>query len=132
MDAKNYEGFVIVPFSTPIQQGLKTIYLLLKELSQFLFLFQIISIFFVHFSGPQEVKTFVDLVTNAAGESDFEHDRILDFEAVCQAFRPIIFNVRPDADFDDLYKACNETSIQATPDLFNKLVSQFNGNSRLS
>ena len=75
--------------------------------------------------GPQEVKTFVDLVTNAAGESDFEHDRILDFEAVCQAFRPIIFNVRPESDFEDLYEACNETSIHTTPDLYNKLVRNF-------
>ncbi|XP_066918681.1 E3 ubiquitin-protein ligase rnf213-alpha-like [Clytia hemisphaerica] len=71
--------------------------------------------------GPQEVKTFVDLVTNSAGESDYEHDRILDFESVCQAFRPIIFNVRREASFGDLHIACNETSIHTNTDIFYKL-----------
>ena len=68
------------------------------------------------------MKTFVDLVTNSAGESDYEHDRILDFESVCQAFRPMIFNVRPDASFEDLHIACNETSIHTNTDIFYKLV----------
>ena len=69
------------------------------------------------------MKTFVDLVTNAAGESDYEYDRILDFEAVCQAFRPIMFNVSRNAGFHEFYDACKETSIQANNDLFKKLVS---------
>jgi len=68
------------------------------------------------------VKTFVDLVTNAAGESDFEHDRILDFEAVCQNFRPIIFNVPIFSSFHTFYEACQETAIHTTSALIKKLV----------
>ena len=78
-------------------------------------------------SGPQEVKTFVDLVTNAAGESDFEHDRILDFEAVCQNFRPIIFNVPKNSNFHTFYEACQETAIHTTKPLIKKLVSNSRG-----
>lgn len=69
------------------------------------------------------MKTFVDLVTNAAGESDFEHDRIMDFEAVCQNFRPIIFNVPKDSNFQTFYEACQETAVHTTKPLIKKLVS---------
>ena len=57
---------------------------------------------------PKEVKTFVDLMSSAAGESDLEVKRVTCFEASCQAFAPIIFDLDDKSGFEDLFDSCQK------------------------
>ena len=73
----------------------------------------------------KEVKVFVEMMSIAAGESDFEVDRVAYFEASCQAFSPIIFDLNEDSGFCEFEKACKRTAsaITADPKIIEKLVS---------
>lgn len=61
----------------------------------------------------------------AAGESDYEVDRVACFEATCQAFAPIIFELDEDSGYAEFDNACRKTSdyFLSDPDIIEKLVS---------
>lgn len=73
---------------------------------------------------PKEVKTFVDLMSIAAGESDLEVKRVACFEASCQAFSPILFDLDAQSGFVSLVIACNKvlTAKVIDPDIKEKLI----------
>ena len=76
--------------------------------------------------GPAEVKVFVDMMSIAAGESDIELAEVACFDASCQAFGPMIFELDQQAGFVELNAICLEVmkSVEKDPNLINKLVSQ--------
>ena len=76
-------------------------------------------------SDSKEVKVFVEMMSIAAGESDYEVDRVAYFEASCQAFSPIIFDLNKDSGFLEFEKACKRTEHAVKSDLtiIDKLVS---------
>ena len=57
-----------------------------------------------------EVKHFVEMMSIAAGESEYEVDRVACFETCCQAFSPIIFDLDKNSGFDEFSKACKSTA----------------------
>ena len=76
------------------------------------------------FIGPKEVKVFVEMMSIAAGETDYEVDRVACFEASCLAFSPIIFNLNETSGFLQLHEACQRTAESLSDDhmLIDKLV----------
>ena len=76
-------------------------------------------------SDTKEVKVFVEMMSIAAGESDYEVDRVACFEASCQAFSPIIFDLNEDSGFQEFEEACKKTAdaVIADPTIIEKLVS---------
>ena len=81
--------------------------------------------FFFFHTDSKEVKVFVEMMSIAAGESDFEVDRVACFEASCQAFSPIIFDLNEESGFCEFEEACKRTAsaITADPKIIEKLVS---------
>jgi len=65
------------------------------------------------------------MMSIAAGESDYEVDRVAYFEACCQAFSPIIFNLNRDSGFKEFEEACQMTAcaLKEDPSIIDKLVS---------
>ena len=76
---------------------------------------------------------FVDLLSAAAGEADFEVDRVTCFEASCLAFSPIIFNLNRSSGYEEFYKACEKTSfiLNDDKDLIKNLVQYISYYSKL-
>ena len=72
----------------------------------------------------KEVKTFVDLLSISAGESDFEADRVSCLHTVCLEFEPIIFKLDINSGPFELIKCCREISEKVKNDgkLLDKLV----------
>ena len=66
------------------------------------------------------------MMSIAAGESDYEVDRVANFEASCQAFSPIIFDLNKDSGFKEFEEACKRTAncIKTDPKIIDKLVSR--------
>jgi len=85
----------------------------------------LISIVYDYALDSNEVKYFVEMMSIAAGESEFEVDRISGFEACCQAFSPIIFDLNEESGFDEFAKACKSTAeaLQKNPKIVENLVS---------
>lgn len=77
------------------------------------------------FIDPKEVKVFVEMMSIAAGEHDYEVDRVAFFKASCLAFSPIIFELNNDSGFAEVYNACEKTAASLTedPNIIDKLVS---------
>ena len=50
------------------------------------------------------------MMSIAAGEYDYEVDRVACFEASCLAFSPMIFVLNNISGFTELYKACEKTA----------------------
>ncbi|XP_066922902.1 E3 ubiquitin-protein ligase rnf213-alpha-like [Clytia hemisphaerica] len=63
-----------------------------------------------HLKDAKEVKVFVEMMSIAAGESDYEVDRVANFEACCQAFSPIIFELNNKSGFKEFQRACQRTA----------------------
>ena len=61
----------------------------------------------------------------AAGEDDYEVGRVACFEACCQAFSPIIFDLKEDSGFEEFEDACKRTASALRDDskIIEKLVS---------
>ena len=49
-------------------------------------------------------------MSNAAGENDYEVDRVKCFEASCVALGPLIFDLKESAGYKELHKALAETA----------------------
>ena len=79
----------------------------------------------LEFLDSKEVKVFVEMMSIAAGESDYEVDRVANFEASCQAFSPIIFDLNEGSGFKEFEEACKRTAkaIITDPKIIDKLVS---------
>lgn len=73
---------------------------------------------------PKEVKVFVEMMSIAAGENDYEVDRVTCFEASCIAFSQVIFSLNEQSGFRELYDACKHVSEQLGNDknVITKLV----------
>ena len=73
------------------------------------------------------MKTFVDLLSISAGESDFEADRVSCLHTVCLEFEPIIFKLKVESGPIELIDCCKMIMEKAAkdPTLFDKLVSSF-------
>ncbi|XP_065676801.1 E3 ubiquitin-protein ligase rnf213-alpha-like isoform X2 [Hydra vulgaris] len=73
---------------------------------------------------PKEVKVFVEIMSIAAGETDYEVDRVKCFEACCLAFSHIIFDLNEESGFRDLLEACKRTqkTISNDCEIFKKLT----------
>nr|XP_047126393.1 E3 ubiquitin-protein ligase RNF213 isoform X3 [Hydra vulgaris] len=73
---------------------------------------------------PKEVKVFVEIMSIAAGETDYEVDRVKCFEACCLAFGHIIFDLNEESGFKDLLQACEHTQkmISNDSEIFKKLT----------
>ncbi|XP_065678749.1 E3 ubiquitin-protein ligase rnf213-alpha isoform X5 [Hydra vulgaris] len=73
---------------------------------------------------PKEVKVFVEIMSIAAGETDYEVDRVKCFEACCLAFSHIIFDLNEKSGFKDLLEACEHTQkiILNDSEIFKKLT----------
>ena len=67
------------------------------------------------FIDPKEVKVFVEMMSIAAGEHDYEVDRVAFFEASCLAFSPIIFELNNDS-------GKTAESLTEDPKIIDKLV----------
>ena len=76
------------------------------------------------FLDLREVKTFVDLLSISAGDSDFEADRVSCLHTVCLEFEPIIFKLDEDSGPIQLIKCCKEVIDKTSkdPQLLEKLV----------
>eukprot|EP00794_Sanderia_malayensis_P006458 gene6457-7190_t len=72
----------------------------------------------------RDVKTFVDLMSISAGESDYEADRISNLHTVCLSYEPIIFDLPVSSGPDDLIKRCSTVldGIEKDPTLPKKLL----------
>ena len=70
------------------------------------------------------MKVFVEMMSIAAGENDYEVDRVACFEASCLAFSPIIFDLDKESGFRELYNACEETAkcLEEDSHIIEKLV----------
>ena len=70
------------------------------------------------------MKVFVEMMSIAAGEYDYEVDRVACFEASCLAFSPMIFELEIESGFTELYSACEKTakSLNEDPKIIDKLV----------
>lgn len=79
---------------------------------------------FYFVTDPKEVKVFVEMMSIAAGEYDYEVDRVACFEASCLAFSPMIFELKIDSGFTELYNSCEKTakSLSEDPEIIEKLV----------
>ena len=68
------------------------------------------------------------MMSIAAGESDYEVDRVANFEACCQAFSPIIFELNNKSGFKEFQRACQRTAeaVRNEDGIIEKLVSYFN------
>ena len=64
------------------------------------------------------------MLSIAAGENDYEVDRVAFFEASCQAFSPILFDLRQESGFEEFEAACKKTaeSLHKDPKMIEKLV----------
>ncbi|XP_065676513.1 E3 ubiquitin-protein ligase rnf213-alpha-like isoform X2 [Hydra vulgaris] len=73
---------------------------------------------------PKEVKVFVEIMSIAAGETDYEVDRVKCFEACCLAFSHIIFDLDKESGYKDLLEACKHTQKMISNDskIFKKLI----------
>ena len=80
---------------------------------------------FIIFQGPRDVKTFVDLLSISAGESDYEADRVSCLHTCCVVFEPIIFHLDETSGPEEIISACEtiRNSLERDPDILNKLVS---------
>ena len=83
------------------------------------------ALFITLFLDSKEVKVFVEMMSIAAGESDYEVDRVANFEASCQAFSPIIFDLNENSGFKEFEEACKRTANAVFTDskIIEKLVS---------
>jgi len=74
-----------------------------------------------------EVKYFVEMMSIAAGEDDYEVGRVACFEACCQAFSPIIFDLNENSGFKEFEEACKRTASALKDDykIIQKLVSYY-------
>ena len=57
----------------------------------------------------QELKTFMDLGSISAGESDIEVDRLLVIQTALNGFGPLFFDCNENSDFKDIRKAIEKT-----------------------
>ena len=75
----------------------------------------------------REVKTFVDLLSISAGESDFEADRVSCLHTVCLEFEPIIFKLDVKSGPVELINCCKEIVDKTSKErkLLKKLVSSY-------
>ena len=66
------------------------------------------------------------MMSIAAGESDYEVDRVAYFEASCQAFSAIIFDLDQDSGYEEFEKACKRAAeaVMNDPTIIEKLVSK--------
>ncbi|XP_065678667.1 E3 ubiquitin-protein ligase rnf213-alpha isoform X7 [Hydra vulgaris] len=73
---------------------------------------------------PKEVKVFVEIMSIAAGETDYDVDRVKCFEACCLAFSHIIFDLNKNSSFKDLLQACKltEKKMSSDSDIITKLI----------
>jgi len=73
----------------------------------------------------KEVKHFVEMMSIAAGESAYEVDRVARFEACCQSFSPIIFDLKEDSGFKEFAEACKKTAdvLKVDEEIIENLVS---------
>ena len=70
----------------------------------------------------------MDLMSIAAGEDDMEVKRVSCFEASCQAFAPIIFDLNAESSgFVELLDSCNKVLVakEKDPDIKQKLVNNY-------
>ena len=69
----------------------------------------------------------MDLMSIAAGEDDMEVKRVSCFEASCQAFAPIIFDLNAESGFDELLDSCGKVLVakEKDPDIKQKLVNNY-------
>jgi len=74
------------------------------------------------FTDFREVRTLLDLLSIAAGESDFESDRVYCLHTVCLEFEAIIFKLNAKSGPDELIECCQEIADKTSkePDLFYK------------
>lgn len=70
------------------------------------------------------MKTFVDLLSISAGESDYEADRVSCLHTVCLEFEAIIFKLDDESGPFQLIESCKVVLDKAKKDrtLFEKLV----------
>ena len=70
------------------------------------------------------MKTFVDLLSISAGETDYEADRVSCLHTVCLAFEPIIFQLKRKSGPVELINGCESilTKVDQDPNLLEKLV----------
>ena len=88
--------------------------------------FLVINIFrLFRISGPRDVKTFVDLLSISAGESDYERDRVACLHTCCLEFEPIIFHLNEKSGPKDIISSCEKilAVLEKDPDIMDKLVS---------
>ena len=88
------------------------------------YFFECARMLFYFVADPKEVKVFVEMMSIAAGEYDYEVDRVACFEASCLAFSPMIFELEIESGFTELYSACEKTakSLSEDPKIIEKLV----------
>ncbi|XP_065678766.1 E3 ubiquitin-protein ligase rnf213-alpha isoform X3 [Hydra vulgaris] len=65
---------------------------------------------------PKELKLFVEIISIAVGENDYEIDRVKCFESCCLAFSHIIFDLNKNSGFKELLQACEKTERIASSD----------------
>ena len=60
----------------------------------------------------------------AAGETDYEVDRVKCFEASCVALSPFIFELKSNSSFVQLLEACKKTRslMRTDPEIMKKMV----------
>ncbi|XP_065674932.1 E3 ubiquitin-protein ligase rnf213-alpha-like isoform X2 [Hydra vulgaris] len=77
---------------------------------------------------PKEVKVFVEIMSTAAGETDYDVDRVKCFEACCLAFNDVIFNLNNKSGFEELLQTCQqiENKMKNDPNLIKKLIDTNN------
>ncbi len=71
-----------------------------------------------------DLKTFYDLATISAGESDHELDRVSHFYQAVSAYSPLILELKEDCSFTEFEAACNSvfTTLASDREIANKLV----------
>uniref|UniRef100_A0A7M5U071 RZ-type domain-containing protein n=1 Tax=Clytia hemisphaerica TaxID=252671 RepID=A0A7M5U071_9CNID len=76
-----------------------------------------------HLKDAKEVKVFVEMMSIAAGESDYEVDRVAYFEASCQAFSAIIFDLDQNSGYEEFEEACKRAAeaVKNDPTIIEKL-----------
>ncbi|XP_047126737.1 E3 ubiquitin-protein ligase rnf213-alpha isoform X2 [Hydra vulgaris] len=77
---------------------------------------------------PKEVKVFVEIMSTAAGETDYDVDRVKCFEACCLAFNDVIFNLNNKSGFKELLQTCQqiEEKMKNDPNIIKKLIDTNN------
>ncbi|XP_065678762.1 E3 ubiquitin-protein ligase rnf213-alpha isoform X2 [Hydra vulgaris] len=77
---------------------------------------------------PKEVKVFVEIMSIAAGETDYDLDRVKCFEASCLVFNNVIFDLDNNSGFKELLNVCQqiERKMKSDPNILIKLIDTNN------